>query len=256
MMFVVFMLLGCMSIHAADDGLITEQITIKLDKAGTLPDKIADEDKYKITNLKIAGKINGTDLRLIRDIAGRDFLGEKTPGRLSVLDLSEARIIYGGKAYYFEYFSYDTSDDVLGRYAFKNCNRLTEVVLPAGLKKIGGEVFMNCSNLKSIILPSTLTSIGASAFDGCSSLSNIELPSSLKDIDQCAFEGCSNLNSITLPEGITSVKFRTFSGCQSLTSITFPSTLKRIGECAFDGCRKLAEITFPSSLKSFGYQAF
>ena len=36
MMFVVFMLLGCVSIHAADDGLITEQITIKLDKAGTL----------------------------------------------------------------------------------------------------------------------------------------------------------------------------------------------------------------------------
>ena len=36
----VFMLFGCLSIQASDDDLITEQITIKLDKAGTLPNKI------------------------------------------------------------------------------------------------------------------------------------------------------------------------------------------------------------------------
>ena len=33
----VFMLFGCLAIQAADEGLITKQITIKLDKAGTLP---------------------------------------------------------------------------------------------------------------------------------------------------------------------------------------------------------------------------
>ena len=31
----VFMLLGCLSIQAGDDGLITKQITVTLDKAGT-----------------------------------------------------------------------------------------------------------------------------------------------------------------------------------------------------------------------------
>ena len=56
----VFMLLGCLSIQAADDDLITKQITVKLDKAGTLPDKIASSEMYKITNLKIIGEINGT----------------------------------------------------------------------------------------------------------------------------------------------------------------------------------------------------
>ena len=44
-------LLGCLAIQAADD-LITQQITIKLDKAGTLPNKISDTKKYKIANLK------------------------------------------------------------------------------------------------------------------------------------------------------------------------------------------------------------
>ena len=40
LLFVMFMLLGCLSIQAADEGLITKQITIKLDKAGSLPEKI------------------------------------------------------------------------------------------------------------------------------------------------------------------------------------------------------------------------
>ena len=48
----VFMLLGCLAIHAADGDLITKQITIKLEEAGTLPSKIGDTKKYKITNLK------------------------------------------------------------------------------------------------------------------------------------------------------------------------------------------------------------
>ena len=57
----VFMLLGCLSIQAADDDLITRQITIKLDKAGTLPDKIGSSKKNLITKLKIVGEVNGTD---------------------------------------------------------------------------------------------------------------------------------------------------------------------------------------------------
>lgn len=71
----VFMLLGCLSIQAANDDLITKQITIKLDEAGTLPDKISESQKNLITNLKIVGKINGTDLKFIREMAGCDVNG-------------------------------------------------------------------------------------------------------------------------------------------------------------------------------------
>ena len=83
----VFMLLGCLSIQAANDDLITKQITINLDKAGTLPNKIASSEMYKITNLKIIGEINGTDLSMIRWMAGSNFYGNSTDGKLSVLDL-------------------------------------------------------------------------------------------------------------------------------------------------------------------------
>ena len=86
----VFLLCNATS-HAADD-LITRQITIKLDKAGTLPDKIGSSNKYKITNLKIVGEINGADFALIRDMAGL----HNDRGKLSVLDLSEAKVVSGG----------------------------------------------------------------------------------------------------------------------------------------------------------------
>ena len=115
---VLFVLLGSLAIQAADDGLITEQITIKLDEAGTLPDKISANEKNLITNLKIVGKINGTDLKFIREMAGRDFYMEKTDGKLSILDLSEAKIVAGGDAYFQSSKNYYTSNDKLGNYVF------------------------------------------------------------------------------------------------------------------------------------------
>ena len=92
---IAFLVMASMSAQAADD-LITQQITIKLDKAGTLPNQISSTEKYLITNLKVVGEINGTDMCLIRDMAGRDFEGKETSGKLSKLDLSEAKIVEGG----------------------------------------------------------------------------------------------------------------------------------------------------------------
>ena len=115
---VLFVLLGSLAIQAADDGLITKQITLKLNEAGTLPNMISESQKYLITNLKIVGKINGTDLKFIREMAGRDFNMEKTDGKLSILDLSEAKIVAGGDAYFQSSKNYYTSNDKLGNYVF------------------------------------------------------------------------------------------------------------------------------------------
>ena len=141
---VVFMLLGCLSIQAADDDLITKQITIKLEEAGTLPNKIGSNRKYQITNLKIVGEINGTDLRMIREMAGRNYQGYTTEGNLSVLDLSEAKIVKGGDYYYDYYYEYYTSNDKIGDYAFYNCSRLTSLNLPDGITEIGYSTFRGC----------------------------------------------------------------------------------------------------------------
>ena len=141
----MFLLLGCLSLYAADNDLITRQITIELEKAGTLPNRITSSKKYKITNLKIIGEINGTDLRMIREMAGRDYIGNSTDGKLSVLDLSEAKIVKGGDCYYNDnYNNYYTSNDVIGYRAFWDCSGLTSLTLPDGITSIGVRAFEGC----------------------------------------------------------------------------------------------------------------
>ena len=211
----MFMLLGCLSLYAADNDLITKQITIQLEKAGTLPDRIGSSRKYKITNLKIIGEINGTDLRMIREMAGRDYIGNSTDGKLSVLDLSEAKIVEGGDCYYNDYHHYDyyTSNDVIGWYAFMDCYRLTSLTLPAGITEIDYSAFYGCSGLTSLTLPAGITKIGSWAFRGCSGLTSLTLPAGITSIGSSAFEGCSRLTSLTLPAGITKIDDFTFNEC-------------------------------------------
>lgn len=169
----VFMLLGCLSIQAANDDLITKQITIKLDKAGTLPDRIASSKKYKITNLKLVGEINGTDWNMIREMAGRNYQESSTEGNLSVLDLSEAKIVAGGDYYYYDNLFNNkvyTSNDEIGEYAFAYCSGLTSLTLPAGITSIGEFAFSYCSGLTSIyVYAEKVPRIGRYAFEGCAS---------------------------------------------------------------------------------------
>ena len=232
----VFMLLGCLSIQAANADLITKQITINLDKAGTLPNKIASSEMYKITNLKIIGEINGTDWNMIREMAGRDNRGYGTEGKLSVLDLSEAKIVKGGDSYYPGDNCY-TSNDEIGEKAFTDCSRLTSLTLPVGITSIGYDAFAYCSGLTSLTLPAGITSIGEYAFSGCSGLTSLNLPAGITSIDKYAFSGCSGLTSLTLPAGITWIGESAFSYCSGLTSIyVYAEKVPRIGRYAFEGC--------------------
>ena len=242
----VFMLLGCLTIHAADGDLITKQITIKLEKAGTLPSKIGDTKKYKITNLKIMGEINGTDLCFIRNMAGPVNGFDHLERKLATLDLSGSKIVKGGDSYYNYYDKgYYTSDDVIGAHAFSGCRSLTSLTLPSGVTSIGESAFTGCSGLTSLTLPSCITTIDDCTFYGCSGLTSLTLPSSVTSIGGSAFYGCRSLTSLTLPSGVTSIGDYAFSGCRSLTSLTLPSSVtSSIGRWVFDGCYNLKECNY------------
>ena len=257
----MFMLLGCLSLYAADNDLITKQITIKLEEAGTLPDRIGSSRKYKITNLKIIGEINGTDLRMIREMAGRDASGDSTDGKLSVLDLSEAKIVEGGGYYYMDddwsnSKNYYTSNDVIDSYAFKGCRRLTSLTLPAGITSISSYAFYGCWGLTSLTLPAGITSIGESAFYDCSGLTSLTLPAGITSIGSYAFYDCSGLTSLNLPAGITEIGSGAFWGCSGLTSLNLPAGITEIGEDAFRGCWGLTSLTLPAGITSIGESAF
>ena len=235
----VFMLLGSTAIQAAGDGLITRQITLKLDEAGTLPDKISASEKYLITNLKIVGKINGTDLKFIREMAGCDFNGKETDGKLSILDLSDAKIVEGGSAYYSDRddgFIY-TSNDKLGDYVFNDCSGLTSLTLPSSVTKIGEYAFENCIGLTSLTLPSSVTEIGEGAFLNCRGLTNFTIPSGVTSIGTSAFFCCYGLISLTIPSSVTAIGSRAFNDCSRLTSIyAYMEKLPETGSNLFLGC--------------------
>lgn len=164
---VLFVLLGSLSIQAVDDGLITKQITIKQDEAGTLPNRISVRKKYLITKLKIVGEINGTDLKFIREMAGCDYNRNETDGKLSILDLSDAKIVEGGSAY-ISYNRSGTSNDKLGNFAFYGCSGLTSLTIPSSVTSIGERAFEGCSGLTSIyVYPEKLPKLGEFIFNGC-----------------------------------------------------------------------------------------
>ena len=269
----VFMVLGCLAIHAADDDLITRQITVKLDEAGTLPDKIGSIKKYKLTNLKIVGEINGTDLCFIREMAGKNVNGNGTAGKLANLDLSEAKIVKGGDYYYYTYNSdCYTSDDVIGKYAFYYCSGLTSVTLPSSVTSIGESAFRGCSGLTSVTIPSSVTSIGKYAFRDCSNLKecNCILASDLENslgVSHSSWQSIpvgvikyyqngQELTKLEIPFGVDRIGDYRLSSVLGLTSVSIPSSVTSIGDYVFVGCSGLTSVTIPSSVTSIGQDAF
>ena len=273
----MFLLLGCLSLYAADNGLITKQITIKLEKAGTLPDRIASSRKYKITNLKIIGEINGTDLRMIREMAGSNSTGNSTDGMLSVLDLSEAKIVEGGDWYFNginiynnNYYCYYTSNDVIGSYAFYFCSVLTSLTLPAGFTEIGINAFFGCDGLKEVRFcindnldtyltkghPYINVDCGIKYYINDKEITSIEIPSNVTTLGDCVFQGCSGLTSLTLPAGITEIGSYAFYHCSGLTSLTLPDGITEIGDDAFKGCSGLTSLTLPDGITEISNGAF
>ena len=245
------MLLGCLSIQAADDDLITKQITIKLDEAGTLPNKIGSSKMYKITNLKIIGEINGTDWKMIRAMAGGStYYGGSTEGNLSVLDLSEAKIVGGGDYYYHDngshyYYIYNgfmshsgkscTENDEIGDFAFYNCSRLTSLTLSSNITKIGTCAFYECSGLKEVKfcinedLETYLTkghpyigvNCGINYYLNDKEVTSIVIPSNVTSLGLCAFQNCIGLTNLTLSSNITEIGGSAFKGCSGLKEVKF-----------------------------------
>lgn len=209
--------------------------------AGELSSVIPENEKNTITSLKISGELNGTDIRFIREMAGRNAYGNATDGKLEKLDLSEASIVEGGDFYYkSSNQSYYTSNDVIGEWMFGQTN-LTEIQLPKGITSIDAWALYSCKKLLSAFMYDKVVSIKDGAFSSDSNLSSVNIPSSVEEIGYQAFVNCSNLKSIEFPEGIKRLGGGAFMGC-GFSSITIPASVESIGEGLFAQCKSLATV--------------
>ena len=190
----------------------TTAITIEVKTAGTLP-ALIPYNVSSITELTITGNLNGTDIRLIRQLAGNDYNGKTTNGRLTELDISGAKIISGGETYYADLI---VLDDTLSRYMFKDCTKLSVIKLPDNVAHIGHGVFEGCTGLKRVIIPNSYISIGDDAFRDCSALTEIIIPDSVTTIGERAFLGCRSLINFTIPNSVINIGEMAFQDCKSL----------------------------------------
>lgn len=175
----------------------------------------------------------------------------------------------------------------VGKYAFYNCYKLTEVVLPDDVLFLKYDAFYGCSQLTKINMPNSLETIASYAFNYCSALQSLVIPETVSSIEEGAFRGCSGLKSLqvasgntyydsrngcnaiintstnalvagckntVIPNTVTSILSNAFYGSQ-FASIDIPNFVTSIGDYAFSHCR-LTAITLPESLITMGSYAF
>ena len=221
-------------------------VTLNVETPGSLSSMIASSRKSEITHLTITGKINGSDIKYIREMADSY---KKTS--LAYLDISGAQIVKGGtyytKTYHFESYQRDcgeqyTEDNTITPYMFCDCGWLKTLLLPNSVTKIAENAFFDCS-LESITLPENLET-----FD-------CVIPSFyLKAINIS-----ENNDYFKVIDGVLySYDMKTLYRCPNnfASSIfSIPEGVENIYKSAFFSCSNIKEFRIPSTLKSFGYQA-
>lgn len=170
--------------------------------------------------------------------------------------------------------SKDICDYIRG---FSGCDKLTEVVLPDGIKGISLNAFQNCVMLSNINLPDSLEYIDSNAFENtalesviipehvrvysavfkdCKKLKTVVFDGTSDNLGWHLFEGCTALTSVTLPADLEYIPQYMFYGCTALVSIELPATVSSIGDYAFAGCTALAQIIIPAAVTEMGEYVF
>ncbi len=153
--------------------------------------------------------------------------------------------------------------------AFADCNNLTGVTLPQGLKMIDNNAFVGCTNLPHITFPQSLEYIGYGAFGGCSLLSEVTIPAAVRYVGSSAFSRCSSLSAIDVDPA--NANFLTDDGVlytgDGNTLIQYPcarpdkhysvlNSTDSICDYAFAYTQAIKSVYLPQSLRYLGYSCF
>ena len=226
----------------------TLQDTITVDTPGRLQELIADSIKSKISSLKINGKINSTDLRTIRQIAGNNPDGTIQRSSLVSLDLSDAVIVSGGDPYLVDdKRQLTTNDNEIPERAFFNCKSIRKLILPKSTTTIGDGAFGKLGRLDSISIPTGNDK--NYIFDGQTLMT--------KDSKEIIAVMPNNKGDFNVAKGITKIHNYGFSGCSKLTKIVLPNTITTIGDEVFSGNNSLGIIRlYSKEVPVLGHNAF
>lgn len=98
----------------------------------------------------------------------------------------------------------------------KNLSRISRVIFPESLTKIGDRAFFKCDLEGELSFPEAVTAIGDSAFEGCK-LKKVVIGSKVKKIGKSAFSGMATLESVVISSSVAKIGAKAFDVCPNLT---------------------------------------
>lgn len=113
---------------------------------------------------------------------------------------------------------------------------ITEITIPASVKKLQGSVFQGCTKLAKVTFEGDYMEEFSGSFQNCTSLRSVVCPRRVDMISYDMFTGCSNLTEVVLPENLKEIPSSMFDGCKKLTKIDVPHTVTKVGMSAFANC--------------------
>lgn len=249
---------------------------------GTLPDRLPEEYRDTLTELTITGWLNGTDIKLIRQLANTS---------LKQLDISGCSIVSGGDEYLTSDYKasaskqmvdlsysdgtpdrlrivrYKTANDTIGTYMFAGLSKLQKVVLPNSVTTINHGAFMDSPQLTSITFGSSVNKFTSNfLFYGSNNITELAFTrngwfravyNTIYDAHQMIIVAVSPATTGTyqVAENVDSIAPYAFAGCMDITNVNFNTKLTCISDYAF--CQSgLRNIVLPTTVTSIGKGAF
>ena len=193
-------------------------VTVRLEKPGTILNELTLEKLNKIRSLTVIGILDENDIYVIaRECASLQYLNLRD----AYTTLSKAEQVRRDEESEFWQGIFQAmgkmSESKYKRGEIGTIDNL-QVQLFTELAKGSSNVrnasygciipknaFRNSINLETVVLPARVSRIERGAFQGCTMLSSVILPPYLESIDTGAFANCPNLRLIDFPATLTSI---------------------------------------------------
>lgn len=250
--------------------LDSQYMTINLSAPGTLGVEVLAlvNTLPDMRYLRLTGKMNAADWNTISNMTGLWAIDMKdvdiTAIPASAFAKTSLRFIefpaqlktIGEKAFYERSLVgrlvLPESLDSIYSYAFYK-NFLTEVIIPANVKYIGGYAFNDNDRLTSVTLGCGLTEISNYCFNSCEKLAVVKGGENVKTIESGAFNYCSELRSVSDLAPVT-VGGSAFYCCKKLENFNF-SNAKTLKSEAYRECNTLTDVDL-TTVETIGTRCF